>query len=142
METGSLNVQEVTASDSIGDLMMRNMGHNLVLALDGEELLGAEQNRILNTSILLEKNKQTMVPASCTEQRRWAYTSIEFEPSVSFAPPRIRQRNLHTVTQSLRHRRGFRTDQEEVWDGVACLAAETGVHSPTRRNERHSGVKA
>ena len=127
----SVRVREVSASGSVGDLLIANVGSNLVLALDGEELVGAKQNRILNTSVLLGESSETVIPVSCTEQGRWAYVTSEFTPSSSFAPPSIRENAKRAVNRALAEDRGFRANQGEVWHGVAKLARERGVDSPT-----------
>ncbi len=114
---------------SVGDLVACNLQDTLALLLDGEEPVGARQNRILNTTVLLEGARETMIPVSCTEQGHWAYTTPDFEPSVSLAPPRIRRRRQQSVTRSLRQSRGSRANQVDVWNGVAHLAAERDVHS-------------
>ena len=131
IEARAVKVEEIGASGSVGDLLVTNSGECLVLAVDGEELAGAKQNRILNTSVLLERNTKTVIPVSCTEQGRWSYTSVEFRSSNSFAPPRIRENAKRAVNQALENNRGFRTNQGEVWDHVSRLAANAGVHSPT-----------
>ena len=38
-----------------------------VLLLDGEELVGAKQNRVLNTSVLVAKGARLDIPVSCVE---------------------------------------------------------------------------
>ena len=131
IESRLLVAHEVSSSGSVGDLKVQNIADQLVLGIDGEELMGAKQNRILNTTILLAANQETTIPVSCTEQGRWSYTTMNFAPSDSFAPPRIRRDAKSTVTESLRAKRGFRADQGRVWDGVAHLAMEKGVRSPT-----------
>ena len=49
-----------------------------MLLLDGEELVGAKRNRILNTTVLVAKSARVGIPVSCVEQERWAYTSPRF----------------------------------------------------------------
>ena len=127
----AVKVREVSASGSVGNLLISNVGSSMVLALDGEELAGAKQNRILNTTVLLGGDTETVIPVSCTEQGRWAYVSPEFEASDSFAPPRIRENAKRAVNQALADNRGFRANQGEIWHGVAKLARERGVESPT-----------
>ena len=55
---GSASVSEVSASGSVPDLRFLNNGDKPVFLLDGEELLGAKQNRILNLSILVPERKK------------------------------------------------------------------------------------
>jgi len=131
IESHSVKVEEVSESGSVGDLLITNMGDCVVLALDGEELAGAKQNRILNTTILLGRHTRTVIPVSCTEQGRWSYTSVEFKSSNAFAPPRIRENAKRAVNQSLAENKGFRANQGQVWDQVSRLSAAAGVYSPT-----------
>ena len=136
----SVKVREVSDSGSVGDLLVSNLGDCPVLALDGEELVGAKQNRILNTTALLGEGSETVIPVSCTEQGRWAYVSREFTASTSFAPPRIRENAKRAVNRALEENRGFRADQGDVWYGVSRLAREKGVDS--RTSAMHDVVKS
>jgi hypothetical protein len=49
--SGVVTVEEVSASGSVPELLVENKGDIRVLFLEGEELIGAKQNRILNTSV-------------------------------------------------------------------------------------------
>jgi len=65
-----------------------------VLMYDGEELEGAKQNRILNTTILIAAGSALDVPVSCTERGRWSYESNEFSSSGSLAYAELRKRGI------------------------------------------------
>jgi hypothetical protein len=67
-----LTIAEVSQGGSVPELKVINQGDLPVLLLDGEELVGAKQNRILNTTILLKEKSETLIPVSCTESGRWS----------------------------------------------------------------------
>ena len=126
-----LVVREVTGGGSVPELKVQNKADMPVLILDGEELAGAKQNRVLNTTILLKKQSETIIPVSCTEAGRWSYVSEEFFESGTVAAPRLRRGMRMSVARSLRSDGRFRSDQGEVWGDVADLACEADVSSPT-----------
>jgi hypothetical protein len=66
----SVVVEEVSESGSVPDLLVENKGDIRVLFLEGEELIGAKQNRILNTPVLVAAHGKTKIPVSCVEQGR------------------------------------------------------------------------
>ena len=49
LEQKSLVVTEVSSNGSVPELQASNKGHLSVFIMDGEELAGAKQNRVLNT---------------------------------------------------------------------------------------------
>ncbi len=61
---------EVSDAGSVPYLQAVNMGPWPVLIFDGEELVGAKQNRIVNTTILVGVGK-AVLPVSC-ENGRWS----------------------------------------------------------------------
>ena len=91
MEKSLLRVTEVSENGSVPELKVMNLGETPVLLLDGEELSGAKQNRVLNTTILLREKSETVVPVSCTEHGRWFYCSSRFEESGHIMSARIRR---------------------------------------------------
>jgi hypothetical protein len=102
-----------------------------VLILDGEELAGAKQNRIVNTTILLRRQSETIMPVSCTEHGRWSYVSEHFEDSGHITPHRVRGVAKQSVSASLKAGMQFRSDQGAVWDNVSDVLMECDVSSPT-----------
>ena len=61
-------------SGSVPELVVENPLAERVLLYDGEELVGAKQNRILNVSVLVEAKSTLTIPVSCVEQGRWSRT--------------------------------------------------------------------
>jgi len=131
LEKGTFAVEELNEDGVVGRLRVVNSGPGHVLLLDGEELSGAKQNRVLNTTILAAANSHLTIPVSCTEQGRWSYMSSRFADSFSVAPPRIRRSNQSTMADSLRHTGVWGSNQPEVWSRVREISDEAGVHSST-----------
>ncbi|MBD3402326.1 hypothetical protein GF420_05480 [candidate division GN15 bacterium] len=131
LDDSLLEISEVSESGSVPELQVENKADLPVLLLDGEELVGAKQNRVLNTTILLKKQSTTTIPVSCTEQGRWSYTSPKFADSGHVMTPRSRLTKARSVHQSLSSLRSYRSDQGAVWDEVSDLQARADLHSPT-----------
>lgn len=132
MDAGLLTVTELDSYGSVPELKVINQANIPVLLLDGEELAGAKQNRVFNTSILLKENSETLIPVSCTEQGRWSYNSLEFRESGNVASYRVRRSKSTSVNQSLKKRGEFRSDQRMVWDRIDEISHESCVNSRTR----------
>jgi len=126
-----LAIGEVSTEGRVPELKVINRSDTPVLLLDGEELAGAKQNRVLNTTILLEENSETIIPVSCTEQRRWSYESREFAESGTVMIPKIRKMKSQTVSDSLHESREYRSDQGTVWTSIDEMSEQTGIHSRT-----------
>jgi hypothetical protein len=128
---GLLRVTEVSRSGSVPELHVVNRSDRPVFLLDGEELIGAKQNRVVNLSILVPAKTELNIPVSCVEMGRWAYRTPEFGASPQAMYATGRAHKLERVTASLRG--GARTgDQGEVWAGIAERSAMMDVASLTR----------
>jgi hypothetical protein len=112
-------------------LKVLNNGEIPILLLDGEELVGAKQNRVLNTTILLKKKSKTIIPVSCTEQGRWSYVSDEFSDSGTVMSPKIRMEKAQSVSASLQESQQYISDQGAIWNEIDKLSADADVHSST-----------
>ena len=118
LATGALSVTEVTEGGSVAELKVNNKSDQKILLLDGEELVGAKQNRVLNTTILIAPNSETIIPVSCVEQGRWSYRSKHFGSRSRSMSANLRKRQSETVTMNLREGREFRSNQGVVWDEI------------------------
>ncbi len=131
IQSGTVTVQEVSEGGSVPDLLVENGSDSRVLFLEGEELVGAKQNRILNTSLLLPAQSKVKVPVSCVERGRWAYRSRHFGSAGHHSPSRLRHSLKSAVTRSLASGGGHTSDQGKVWEEVDRQQAALGVASQT-----------
>ena len=128
---GALEVSEVSESGQVPTLRVRNTGSRAVLLLDGEELIGAKQNRILNVTILVAAGAVLEVPVSCVERGRWGYRDRGFRDSDFLMHAEGRAAKMREVSAALRTRGGRQADQHAVWSRLDAKAAAMGASSPT-----------
>ncbi len=131
IDAGILEVTEVTEGGSVPTLRVANKGNRAVFLLDSEELVGAKQNRILNTSVLIAAGQTITIPVSCVEQGRWAYRSRAFTSAKRSLYASVRRKKAAQVYESLRMERGHAADQGQIWADLEAKAASYGVSSLT-----------
>jgi hypothetical protein len=131
LERRQLIATEISQSGSVPELKVVNKADVPVLLLDGEELAGAKQNRVLNTTILVKEESETVIPVSCTEQGRWSYASAEFFDSGNIMNRELRSRKASHVSRSLKESRSYKGDQGAVWNGIESFACMADVRSAT-----------
>ncbi len=125
-------VTEVSDHGSVPELAFDNLSsEHDVLLLDGEELVGAKQNRVINLTILVAAGTRIVIPVSCVEQGRWRHTTAEFASSDNALFADARAAKMRQVTASLRRDGSRRADQSDVWERVAHKAMEMGTMSET-----------
>src|SRR5262245_45218258 len=71
-----LVITETDTAGRVPELAVDNPLDEKVLLYDGEELVGAKQNRILNVSVLVAEQTAVHIPVSCVEEGRWASRSV------------------------------------------------------------------
>lgn len=127
-----IKITEIDESGSVPTLNVFNKGNLPVLLFDGEELKGAKQNRVLNTTVLIPENIEQEIPVSCVEQGRWSYDSPVFKESGTLAASRVRRSKSQTVSASLKENNSYFSDQGKVWNEVESLYEDYALASPTR----------
>lgn len=130
--SGDLSVSELDSEGSVTALRARNHGRTGILVIDGEELKGARQNRVLNTTVYLPPGSDVVIPVSCVEAGRWRSESSLFSDSGYLAAAGVRHAARRSVAASLRACDRFDSDQAGVWRAVDDLAEHHGVVSRTR----------
>jgi len=131
IDHGALLIREVSADGSVPDLQVTNSADRPVLIIDGEELVGAKQNRVLNLTVLVPARSTIRIPVSCVEAGRWAYESPAFRSASHAQYARGRATRAAHVTESLRSSGERRSNQVDVWADLEEKASRLGTHSAT-----------
>ncbi len=126
-----VEVAEVGREGSVPEIKVTNKSPRRLLILDGEELVGAKQNRIVNTTILLEALSTTVIPVSCVEQGRWSYKSDRFHTGERLMCAELRAMKVKQVRESVRRSGAFRSDQGALWQGIGEKAMRMKAASPS-----------
>lgn len=128
---GSVRVSEIHAGGSVSELRLENNAELPVLLVDGEELIGAKQNRVLNLTILAPAKQTTVIPVSCVEAGRWGMSSAEPKTSDHMMYSLGRGEQLAHITESMRSNGTRKSNQAAVWRNIAAKAARLKASSPT-----------
>jgi hypothetical protein len=128
---GLIEVTEVSQGGAVPELKVVNKSPGMVLILDGEELVGAKEKRIVNTTILIQAKSTTVIPVSCVEQGRWHYRSPSFSSEERIMSPALRAMNTRHVCCALRDTGTFRSDQGSIWEEISNKADRLEADLPT-----------
>ena len=122
------------ASASVRDLAVTNHGDVPVLLYEGQELIGGQQNRSVDVTVLVPANAEVSIPVSCVEAGRWDGRShrARFKASKSSPSPQLRRSKSDRVRASLAANGAGYADQGEVWGLVDSISARLGTSSRTR----------
>jgi hypothetical protein len=128
-------ITEVSEQGSVPELRFVNRGAKPTLILDGEELVGAKQNRVVNLTILVAAHSELTIPVSCVEAGRWRSRSRAFTaaPRAQYASGRAKR--MAQVSESIRLNESYHADQAEVWADIASKSARMHASSPTSAME-------
>jgi hypothetical protein len=114
-------------------LLVENPTEARVLLYEGEEVLGAQQNRTFDVTVLVAARKKLKVPVSCVERGRWdgRRHREDFGTSPQTAYPELRR--AKSIQAASRAAAGLdaRADQAQVWDAIDLKLSSLGAESPT-----------
>jgi hypothetical protein len=129
IEAGEVIIQEY-ATPTVPGLQVLNQGKLPVLILDGEEVAGGRQNRVVNTTLLVPASATFDLPVTCVEHGRWNEIQTKFDPGETVYPS-LRRQKAEQVTASFRAAATPVADQAAVWAEVEARHRSTGTHSAT-----------
>ena len=128
---GQVAITELDGGASVNDLTVKNDSGRPVLLYEGEEILGAQQNRVLDISILIAAGAKTEIPVSCVEQGRWRYRGRQFSSAGTHSSPKLRASLKKSISESLAAGQGHRSDQGAVWSEVEHQMSSLKTSSDT-----------
>ena len=147
LEMGIVIVEECNPS-TVNKVKVTNNAVTPLILVDGDEITGAMQNRIINTTTLVPPKATIEVSVSCTEHGRWHYQEQDYwglgEKPVknSFASSDYIA-NCRTRTakhQAIYEHRDF---QSEVWSSISDLESDISFKSKTSAmNDSYENLKS
>jgi hypothetical protein len=128
-EAGLIEVGELDPPE-VPTLSVTNLADVPILLVEGEMLIGGDQNRTMNVTVLCPPRALIDVPVSCVEAGRWGARRT-MSATTRHAPGSLRATktaNLESRTDDVSSRR---SDQHRVWDEVERQSMVHGVASDT-----------
>lgn len=118
---GQVTISECDQPD-VNRILVQNQGPEPLLMLDGEEITGSLQNRIIASSQLIGAEQKSEIPVLCVEEQRWEglggfQTGVCSYPSLRFLLSR--------------HRQSFDRTQQAVWREIKRKLTVTRTISAT-----------
>ena len=119
ISTEAVKITEVSEGGSVPELLLTNHGSKPLLVIDGEEMLGAKQNRVINLTVMVDARSKVVIPVSCVEAGRWQHTSEEFCASPNTMHASGRRGKMAGVTAMMERCQSRCSDQGAVWDDIS-----------------------
>jgi hypothetical protein len=126
-------VKELESGASVGDLLVENPTSLPVLLYEGEEVLGAQQNRTFDITVLVPPTAKLRLPVSCVEAGRWDHSRQDesFAPAPQVAYPELRRAKSRQVRQHVAVGLEARATQSAVWSEIDAKSRRLGALSVT-----------
>ncbi len=131
MASGNVTISEVSELGVVCNLLVENASDNQVLIVEGEELRGAKQNRMVNISIMVAPRGTATIPVTCTERRRWRYGGSRDFAAGAHCPPTMRYLLKIPRLMPAMGRHGIRSRQVSMWHEIRRKHDALGVLSQT-----------
>ena len=126
-----VQITELDQEGSVPELRLLNKSKRKILIVEGEELVGAKQNRIVNATFLISGKTEVIIPVSCVEQGRWHHDSETFSSGDKMMHASLRRNHQMDVKFSLRQGRGYRSNQGKIWEDISGKLDRMNVSAPT-----------
>jgi hypothetical protein len=128
-EAGLIEVSELDPPE-VPSLAITNHADVPILLVEGEMLVGGDQNRTMNVTVLCPPHARIVVPVSCVEAGRWGMRRTVSE-SNKHAPGSLRAAKIANLEPRMGPNPSRQSDQGRVWDEVERQSMAHDVYSGT-----------
>ncbi|MCY4143641.1 MAG: hypothetical protein OXG08_08155 [Gammaproteobacteria bacterium] len=139
--TSSLfEIEELDGGASVSNILFRNKAGEQALLFEGEEFLGAMQNRILNVTVLVSPKTEQKLPVSCVEAGRWHHEHADrkkqrFTVANRMHYARGRALGNRAVSMNLASSNEYRSDQSGIWSDIDEKSSRMNARSPSAASD-------
>ena len=138
-DMGLVEIKELEQS-TVNTVVCKNDSVTPLILIDGDEITGAMQNRIINDTLLVPAQSSLNINVSCTEHGRW-HTRGEGDGARSFKPS-LYSANLSTRSRKSRASYEGTDYQGEVWDSISEFESRSNFKSTTSAlNDSYENLK-
>lgn len=121
LKMGLVKIEECDNSN-IEQVKLKNNSASPLILLDGEEIAGSLQNRIVAQTMIIPPKSEMEIPVNCSEKGRNEYKS-EFQYSDYIANSNTRRKKAYNKNNPL---------QEVVWNSIDDLETDKNTSSKTK----------
>ena len=121
LKMGLVKIEECDNSN-IEQVKLKNNSVSPLILLDGEEIAGSLQNRIVAQTMIIPPKSEMEIPVNCSEKGRNEYKS-EFQYSDYIANSNTRRKKVYNKNNPL---------QEVVWNSIDDLETDKNTSSKTK----------
>ena len=126
---GSVAITE-QPQPTVPTLQLLNRSPLAILIIDGDEVTGGQQNRVVNTTLLVPPKTLFHLPVSCVEAGRWHPVAQSFDAGEAVYPT-LRRQKVAQVSMSLAATGVPVADQGAVWNEIGERQRRAGTRSDT-----------
>jgi hypothetical protein len=128
-EAGMIQVSELDPPE-VPSMAIFNLALVPILLVEGEMLVGGDQNRTMNVTVLCPPQVRTVVPVSCVEAGRWGKRRV-VSTSRKHAPGSLRAAKTANLEPRSDIASSRRSNQGLIWDEVERQSMAHDVFSAT-----------